>query len=75
MEKVYLLYRTDGFLYYASKQLVFVGSKQHLCFQAAKADGATETQVEQLMDYNQSQTNSTGNEYLIDTCEVDKMLD
>lgn len=63
--QVYLLYRTDEHLSTDSKELRFIGNLPN-CMKAARKFKATETQINELGRYKQSQLSNVGYEFMLE---------
>ena len=64
-QQVYLLYRTDEHLSTDSKELLFIGNLSN-CMKATRNFGATDTQINELVYYKQSQLNNVGYEFMLE---------
>ena len=74
-KEIYVLYRTDGWNSYTSRELLVVAGSIRRCCKVAKDDGATEEQIEDLRGYyHQSQCTGNGHEYDIDTYTLNESL-
>lgn len=74
MKEVYLLFRTDSWHSVNSKELAFVGdSVDKCCWAAHWQEGASNEQVKQLREWNQSQCNDKNYEFEIEHWDVNKL--
>lgn len=64
-KKVYVLYRTDNWHTYVSRELLVVAGSIRRCCKVAKDDGATKEQIEELRGglYQSQCTDKTDYEY------------
>ena len=74
MKEVYLLFRTDSWHSVNSRELAFVGdSVDKCCWAAHWQEGASNEQVKQLREWNQSQCNDKNYEFEIEHWDVNKL--
>lgn len=74
MKEVYLLYKTDSWHSTSSRELAFVGdSVDKCCWAAHWQEGASNEQVKQLREWNQSQCNDKNYEFEIEHWDVNKL--
>lgn len=74
MKEVYLLYKTDSWHSTSSRELVFVGdSVDKCCWAAHWQEGASNEQVKELKERNQSQCSGKNYEFDIERWEVNKI--
>lgn len=71
--QIYLLYRTDEHLTNYCKELLFVGNLPN-CIKAARKFNATDTQINQLGYYKQSQLNNVGYEFIIEQYSLNEYV-
>lgn len=71
--QIYLLYRTDEHLTNYSKELLFVVNLPN-CIKAARKFNATDTQINQLGYYKQSQLNNVGYEFIIEQYSLNEYV-
>lgn len=74
MKEVYLLFRTDSWHSVNSKELAFIGdSVDKCCWAAHWQEGASNEQVKQLREWNQSQCSEKNYEFEIEHWDVNKL--